>query len=500
MTPAELEQLSKLAPTSWKFKVRFWNDPEAFVRECLLWREDESPSDYQLDILRRLKDHKRLAFHGPRGLGKSTVMSWIILWFALTRDLDEYGDWKIITTAGSHQQLEKYLWPEVHKWVHRIRWDVVGRESFKDTYQLLQMGIKLKHGEAFAVASDRADLVEGGHAVHLMYIFDESKAIAAKTFDAVEGAFSNAGDGSKFEGLFLAASTPGEPNGRFYDINRRAPGYEDWNVRSVTLKECLRANQIQLKWIMDRAKQWGKNSALFIQQVRGQFSTSAATGVIPFSWIEDAVDRWHTWNDAGKPADVPPHLGVDVGGGQEDGDMTVFAPAFGHYVDELRKYSSGDTMQVTGRAKMFWEKWKGLIVIDSIGLGAGPLHRLVEQHIPVAGFIASGKSRRKDRSGEIRFADKRSEAWWIVRDLLNPEYNPDTCLPPDDELIGDLTAPHWREVSNGRIKVEEKREIRKRIGRSTNCADAVIMALYDGNLKAAPLVTPISITSPSKWH
>jgi rubrerythrin len=51
-------------------------------------------------------------------------------------------------------------------------------------------------------------------------------------------------------------------------------------------------------------------------------------------------------------------------------------------------------------------------------------------------------------------------------------------LPPDDLLTGDLTTPHWRVMSGGRIQVESKDDIRKRLGRSTDDGDAVVMAMW----------------------
>ena len=55
------------------------------------------------------------------------------------------------------------------------------------------------------------------------------------------------------------------------------------------------------------------------------------------------------------------------------------------------------------------------------------------------------------------------------------------CHPPDDELIGDLTAPKWRPVAGGpkasaKIRIESKEDIRKRLGRSTDAGDAVVQA------------------------
>jgi hypothetical protein len=72
-----------------------------------------------------------LAVRGPHGLGKTTVNAIAVLWFALTRDAAGI-DWKAATTAGAWRQLEYYLWPEIHKWARRLRWDVLNRPPLND--------------------------------------------------------------------------------------------------------------------------------------------------------------------------------------------------------------------------------------------------------------------------------------------------------------------------------------------------------------------------------
>jgi hypothetical protein len=54
------------------------------------------------------------------------------------------------------------------------------------------------------------------------------------------------------------------------------------------------------------------------------------------------------------------------------------------------------------------------------------------------------------------------------------------ALPDDDELIGDLCAPRWWLNSTGRLQIEGKDEIRKRLGRSPDAGDAVVMAFSIG--------------------
>lgn len=470
-----LEQVDR--PASTRTAARYYNDPARFADECILWPPRKSLAAYQREVLTELPVRRRVSVRGPHGLGKSTTSAITVLWFALTRDAAGV-DWKAVTTAGAWRQLERFLWPEIHKWARLINWDVLGRPPLSPMTELLTLNIKLRHGSAFAVASDNPELIEGAHADSVLYIFDESKAIAAGTFDAAEGAFSGAGEGSSNEAFALAMSTPGEPNGRFYDIHRRAPGLDDWWARHVTLDEAIAAGRVTRDWAERRRLQWGKDSAVYHNRVLGEFHSSDEDGVVPLSWIEAANERWRTWDEAGRPpVDGLRVVGVDVA--RTGADNTVMAIRHGNTITELRRTSREDTMQTTGRVKGILDATpKCTAVVDVIGIGAGVVDRLREQKCPVEGFNASEGTGRRDRSNELGFSNVRSAAWWNVREMLDPAMELDVALPPDDVLTGDLTAVHWQVRSGGKIQVEAKAEVKKRIGRSTDDGDAVIMALW----------------------
>ncbi len=446
---------------------RYWSDPVGFLHDCFSWPEGKGPTSYQEEILSLLPEKKRVAVRGPHGLGKTALNSWAILWFALTRDGE---DWKVITTASAWRQLEVFLWPEVHKWARLLRWDVLRRQPFTDN-ELLTLNLKLSTGQASAVASDRPALIEGAHADHILYLFDESKTIPEGTFDAAEGAFSGAGEGSSLEALALACSTPGEPVGRFYDIHKRKPGFEDWHVRHVTLAEAEAAGRVSSTWASQRAKQWGPTSAVYLNRVEGEFASSDEDSVIPLAWVEAAVGRWET-----TPTGPFTCLGVDVA--RSGGDVTVQAPRHGWKVEELRRSHLEDTMQTTGRVAGVLRESGGYAVVDVIGIGAGVVDRLREQGFDVLAFNAGEGTDKLDSSGELGFVNKRSAAWWAMREMLDPTSGCPVALPPDDLLIGDLTSPKWRVTSGGRIQVESKDDIRKRLGRSTDSADAVIQSYW----------------------
>lgn len=277
-----------------RFGLTYRDHPDLFSKQCILWPQVKGKSgltDYQEEILRSVPKSGRVCVRGPHGLGKSLTCAHSILWFALTREALKY-DWKIITTAGTNNQLKRYLWPEIRRWARLLNWEKIGRNPFSEKTELLEMSIKLQFGLAFAVSPDEPGNIEGAHADHLYYCYDEAKLIAPQVWDAAEGAFSGAGEDSGRFAFALAISTPGSPIGRFYDIQSRKSGYEDWVPRHVTLQEAMLAGRVTKDWVIKRRHQWGENSSIYKQKVLGDFASDDEDSVVSLSWVEAAVSRW----------------------------------------------------------------------------------------------------------------------------------------------------------------------------------------------------------------
>jgi hypothetical protein len=390
----------------------------------------------------------------------------------------------------------------VHKWAGKLRWDVIGRPPFNKD-ELRTRSIILAGGvKAFAAASKNKALMEGAHAQRIVYVYDESKAIKDDIFDATEGAFSTAGIDKDHEAYALAISTPGEPIGRFYDIHARKPGFEDWWVRHVTLEESIAAGRISRDWAERRAKQWGTENALYKNHVLGEFSSSELDGVIPLSWVELSNERWYEISKKKRMA-VVKRIGVDVARG--GGDKSAIAMCYEDlFIDELKYFNIDDTMELAGKVMGIVRSHSGAtVIVDVIGLGAGVFDRIreikgeePELDFEVVPFNSGEKTDAKDKSGEIGFINKRAASWWMLREMLDPNSGDNIALPPDDQLLGELVTPKWKPTSNGRIQVEAKEDIRKRLeGRSTDAADAVIMALVSERISEGMSVDIVSVAS-----
>lgn len=197
--------------------------------------------------------------------------------------------------------------------------------------------------------------------------------------------------------------------------------------------------------------------------------------VIPAAWVRAAQERWLN----SKPVDVIKSVGVDVARG--GGDKTVIAVLRLERFDELHKYpgiSTPDGQTVSVLVNQAIGAQTPIIGIDVIGVGAA-VYDAVKKTGRANGVNFGAGSDITDKSGKFKFANIRAEAYWKLREALDPDYGATLALPPDKELLGDLCAPKWL-IKNGRIYIESKDEIIKRLGRSPDCADAVTIAWWVG--------------------
>ena len=101
--------------------------------------------------------------------------------------------------------------------------------------------------------------------------------------------------------------------------------------------------------------------------------------------------------------------------------------------------------------------------------------------IDAVGYMGIKSSPRRTRDKQLGFFNVRSEAYWRFREALDPSQPQGSTimLPPDPELVSDLCAPRYSVVSSG-IKLESKEDVVKRLSRSPDRGDAVIMAWHEG--------------------
>lgn len=200
--------------------------------------------------------------------------------------------------------------------------------------------------------------------------------------------------------------------------------------------------------------------------------------VIPTAWIRAAMARH---GERERPV-MPPHIGVDVARGGTD--KTVIALRYGSYYAPLRRYPGTATPDgaAVGRLVLQALAPDAAVNVDVIGVGASVydwLREKVDSAVATVHAVnVASASAATDRSGQLRFVNLRAEAYWRMREALDPEHGDNLALPDDSELLADLCAPRWEYTPRG-VRIEEKADIIKRIGRSPDAGDAAVLALLE---------------------
>lgn len=475
MTEAELAEFQSLLIIPSKEIERYKTDPVAFAREVLKFEVNA----YQERILNALVKYRRVCVRGPHSMGKSAILSVTILWFITVHE-----ECKIPTTASVWRQLTEFLWPEIHKWATRkeCEWWRVGL-MIREGKELL--GTKLSLGAnrfAFAISSTDEAKIEGAHSEAIMYVFDESKTIEAAIWDAAEGALTNPNS------YAIACSTPGDSTGRFYDIQSFRPEYKDWHVIHVTLEDAIKAGRIDPEWAKARKAQWGEKSVMYRRRVLGEFAEDDSDTVITLAMVEAAQERWRKLKSdeealikSGVPAKVAfettwgklKKIGCDPAG--SGGDKIAFAYRHNdNIIYKVERVMNKDTMQTAAKLRPYLDNGDAVMAfIDVNGIGAGVYDRLHEDELNVVAIQVSNKTDLTDVTELRKFFQYRDWLWWNMRDLLEAE-NSDVVLPPDDEIAQDLVCAKYTELSNGKIKVSSKKDMKKIIGRSPDTGESAI--------------------------
>jgi phage terminase large subunit len=398
---------------------------------------------YQKDVLVAIQQYQKVAWRSGHGVGKTTTAAIAVNWY-----FDCFPNSRIITTASAWRQVSKQLWPEIHKWRRKANLELIGAQEYES------LNLMLKRGEewfATGEASDEPAKMEGFHAKHLFFVFDEAKAIPDATFEACEGALTTVGAKQ-----LVISTPPPETAGYFYDIFARKKGnYQLFHTNSE------QSPRVSSEWIEARKAEWGENSPLYQTRVKGEFSQSGEDLVIPLKWVEECVNR--------KGVGGAIEIGCDVA--RFGSDMTVMIVRNGENVVDLQSFSQQDTMETVGRLKNLIDQYKPLRTkVDVIGMGAGVVDRLKE-----LGYDVIGVNVAESASNTEQFQSLRSEIYWGLRERFRDKA---ISIPNDDTLIGQLANIKYGYNSRGQTIIESKDEMKKRGLKSPDMADALALAYY----------------------
>jgi len=196
--------------------------------------------------------------------------------------------------------------------------------------------------------------------------------------------------------------------------------------------------------------------------------------VIPTDWVRAAQKRWL---ERERPTTPLTAIGIDAARGGED--FMTLARRYDNWFDEVIKWPGvhvpdGPTAATLVHSEL-GDETPGFINVDVIGIGSSTYDHLVPIYEAVNPINASEGSDYRDKSGKLKMRNIRAEMHWVMRDALDPVDGDNLALPNDPEILADLCAPRYKVTSAG-VLIEDKSEIKARIGRSPDVGEAIMLA------------------------
>jgi len=438
-------------------------DPVGYALDVLQF----FPWSKQRAILESVRDNDRTAVRSCHGIGKSAAAGVAVLWFLAT-----HTDSRVITTAPTYTQVVKILWAGIRAQVRRAH----ARQQALDLPTPLHAELTItEEWYALGISTNESERLQGHHSStgHMLLVVDEASGVAEDIFTAAEGFLTSE------HAKVLLIGNPTRVGGQFHRAfaSERAlwnqihisvydsPSYTGEEVPAEVARAMPHAG-----WAEQKRKQWGEKSTIYQVRVKGDFSDAGEDNVIGLAAIEAAQAR--EIEPEGKSV-----ISCDVG--RFGDDETVIVHRHGQRVRILEHYVGNDTIHTAGRVKHHYDAIgsKPRVVVDDVGVGGGVTDALRAQGVPVEPFNGAAKAHRP-----LMFPNRRSEIWFEVAEQLE-----DLDLDGDEQLAADLCAPTYTYDLKLRRVVEKKEDTKKRIGRSPDRGDAVLMSL------AAPASMRLSI-------
>lgn len=438
----------------------------------------------------------KVSCRAGHGIGKSGCTSGVALWFLETRD---YA--KIPCTAPTSHQLRDVLWAEIGKWARKsaevsrkrgdhqrfwltnlftftkdriydtsapAEWFAVARTSGRDNPDALQ-GF---HASDIEISEDGHGVVGDDHGEgKILFIVDEASGVMEAVFEVAEGALSSPG------ARLLMLGNPTKTSGYFYMSHHAA--------RSEFTCLHFRSSESPLVSAGYRdglVRKYGEGSNVVRVRSDGEFPKQEDDVLISLEHCEPCIKR-EPYDDKGEI-----RLGADVA--RFGNDRVVLTVRQERNLLHAEIHAKQDTMTTAGQiVNMANQYGAKKVFVDVVGLGAGVVDRLrelrtqnkIKARIVEVNVAQSAPARydpyEDEATVEAQGGKLRDYLWlegarWVAQEapsfgMLDPEIA--------EDLAAELSTVKYRIDSSGRLIVESKDEMKKRLGHSPDIADSVLL-------------------------
>jgi hypothetical protein len=448
------------------------------------------------------------------GVGKTHGVGGIVNWY-----FDVFPRSTIVTTAPTFPQVEKLLWGEIR--AQRTTQPTAGVTQIKDPTDPLHYAVGRSPSKRSGRDEMGSQAFQGTHSENLLVVFDEGAGVSDDRWAVVDGLIVGT------ENKFLVIGNPVVTSGPYFEaardprwhvieisaldhpnIEAGLKGEPDVVPGAVSLAwvEDKLANEFwceylgepeddeqRARWMLDGAMEfppgediWYQPSAIAEARILGRFPSQPTNSVWATTWLDAAEEKRYGW-DPGDPWEI----GADIARfGDDSSAVHTRRGACSLTHDTWRKMNTMETARrivgiLANQEQIFGPDdlpQRIIIRIDTTGgdVGVGVADRLYELLEPY-GNVEVQTIGAAERPFNIRkYQNKRSEIWftaasWGQSGMLDLHRIPKRKR---EVLVAQLTSVKYKYDAQGKRVVEPKKDVKERIGRSPDDADAFNLAYY----------------------
>ena len=464
-------------PSLVEFLAEFAERPYDFAIACFPWGEAgtdlehrKGPVAWQKKVLidiqteyQRSRENGRAALavalgeayqaaiRSGHGIGKSALLSILMLWAVSTRD-----DTRGRVTANTERQLRTTLWPELAKWFRLF----IGRELFVYTSTSLYSADpeheKNWRIDAIPWSEDNTEAFAGLHnyGKRVIVLFDEASAISDKIWETTDGVMHEADT----DLIWIATGNPTRNYGRFYECFHRFAS--EWHTYRVDSREVPFANKEKISRAIEL---YGEDSDYVKVRYLGEFPSSSSSQLIPTETIESGMARpvqsFHY---------EPLILSVDIARFGKNESVALYRRGKDARTIPAQRWRGLSVIETGNRiAAMIAKDSPDAVFIDEGGVGGGVVDFVRHLGHSVIGVNYGAKA--SSRPGGVLVANKRAEMYVQLRDWLREG----GCIESSSDLRDQLVVIEYYFNAKQEIILVSKEDMEAEGVASPDWADAL---------------------------
>lgn len=406
------------------------------------------------------KASNRITIRSGHGIGKSTVIAWLLLWYLYCHYLAQVN-----CTAPTGDQMYDVLWKEVSKWLKMMPPSIQKEFEWQANYIRVLAHPEAWFARARTARKESPEALAGMHGENMLALIDEASGVHEEIFNTMEGSLTD------YKPMIIMISNPTRLIGYFYD-SHKGQDSKNWQTFHFNSEESPFVDKEYVNRIIDKH---GKDSDEYRIRVLGEFPREDAVddqGYVPLLGRNDI--RQIPFSDDNQFTGTL-RLGIDPAG--EGKNKTVWTVRDSFRAKIVLEEDISVPKQIAQRTIGICELYKieaSNVYIDMFGIGAETVKELYLSGFYVNSVMVGDKP--DDEEDQERFLNKRACFYFRLRKWIKSGGELERHKAWEEELT---SVRYRRSSGHQRIQIMPKKEARSKGYHSPDASDSLMLTFTD---------------------